>query len=265
MSKFGDQYILQPGRLGHERLRMISEIHDPMARDLLTKAGLGAGKRYVEFGCGLGYVTRWAAEHAEEAVGVDLSEDQVSEASRLASGIENVTFRSASIYEHGLEPESFDVSYSRWLLVHLTRPVEAMRSIYAALKPGGVMVCEEADVSLVYTEPPSAYHEFRDLAMEIGRQRGVDYSGGRRLHQWAKEAGFAVVHVGAYHPHYLDGPHKGFWSWTFVEAGASMVESGILTEERMRELAEGMYAADRDPDVLVAHCRTHQLIARKPA
>jgi hypothetical protein len=38
----------------------------------------------------------------------------------------------------------------------LNRPVEAMRTIRAALKPGGVMVCEEADVSAVYAEPPAA-------------------------------------------------------------------------------------------------------------
>jgi hypothetical protein len=31
-----------------------------------------------------------------------------------------------------------------------------MRSIYAAFKPGGLMVCEEADLSAIYTEPPSA-------------------------------------------------------------------------------------------------------------
>ena len=34
--------------------------------------------------------------------------------------------------------------------------------------------------------------------------------------------------------------------------------------ERLRELAGGMRAADEDPDVIVAHSRMHQLIARKP-
>ena len=38
-----------------------------------------------------------------------------------------------SIYETGLEPASLDVAYSRWLMVHLQRPVEAMRAIYTAL------------------------------------------------------------------------------------------------------------------------------------
>jgi hypothetical protein len=40
MSKFGDQYILDKGRSGHERLRVISEIHDGGTRELLQRAGL---------------------------------------------------------------------------------------------------------------------------------------------------------------------------------------------------------------------------------
>ena len=267
MSTFGDEYILQSGRSGHDRLRVIGEIHDCQTRELLGRARLGAGARYVEFGCGLGYVTRWAASQGAQATGIDLSQDQVAEAGRLAleAGLENVEFRVASIYEHGFAPESFDYSYSRWLLVHLSRPVEAMRKIYEALKPGGVMVCEEADLTAIYTEPrASAYEEFRDLAVAGGDQRGVDYSGGRRVHSWAREAGFEVLYTNAYQPQYREGAHKGFWSWTFVEAGASLVQAGVLSEERLRELAGGMRAADEDPDVIVAHSRMHQLIARKP-
>ena len=58
MSSFGDQYILSSGRVGQDRLRMLCEIHDPHTRDLLKRAGLTATHRYVEFGCGLGYVAR---------------------------------------------------------------------------------------------------------------------------------------------------------------------------------------------------------------
>ena len=81
-----------------------------------------------------------------------------------------------------------------------------MRAIRDTLKPGGVMVCEEADVSGVYAEPRSqAYEEARDVGLAAGRARGVNYEGGRWAHTWAKEAGFEVVHVAAYHPHFIAG------------------------------------------------------------
>jgi SAM-dependent methyltransferase len=267
MSTIGDRYLLGTARSDHERLRVISVIHDVRTRELLRRAGFASGHRYVEFGCGLGYVTRWAAGEGAQATGIDLNEDHLVVATELAreAGLKTVDFLSANIYEPGLEPDSVDVSYSRWLMVHLSRPVDAMRAVYAALKPGGVMVCEEADVSAVYTEPASAaYAEMRELCMEGARQRGVDWSGGRRVHLWAKEAGFEIVHVDAYHPHYLAGEHKGFWNWTLRTAGVGLVQEGSLAPERLDRLVAGMSEADASPDTLIAHCRMHQLIARKP-
>jgi len=267
MSTIGDKYLLGSGRSDHDRLRVISEIHDGRTRELLRKAGFVAGHRFVEFGCGLGYVTRWAASEGAHATGIDLNEDYLTVATALAdeAGLTTAEFRSANIYEPGLKPNSVDVSYSRWLMVHLNRPVDAMRAIHAALKPGGVMVCEEADVSAVYTEPPSAaYADLRDICIEGGRQRGVDYSGGRRVHLWAMEAGFEIIHLDAYHPHYLTGEHKGFWNWTLRAVALGMVKEGSLTAKRVEELVAGMNMADASPDTLVAHCRMHQLVAKKP-
>ena len=266
MSTVGDNYIL-PGQSDHDRLRVISEIHDGETQELLRRAGLFRGCRFVEFGCGMGYVTRWAAAEGAHATGLDVNEEQVRASQELArqAGLTNADFRKANIYEPSLEPESIDIAYCRWLMVHLTRPVDAMNVIYQALKPGGVMVCEEAGVSAVYAEPRSeAYEEMRDIALHAGRQRGVDYDGGRYAHLWAKEAGFELVHVSAYHPHYLNGPHKGFWNWTLRNAALRLVDEGTLSHDRWKELVAGMTAADNSSDTVVAHCRMHQLIANKP-
>jgi SAM-dependent methyltransferase len=99
MPAHGDQYVLDAGKSGHARLRAISEIHDDRTRALLLGAGLGAGDRYVEFGCGLGYVTRWATSVGAEALGIDLSADQIAEATSLAEG--TTEFRVGSVYDHG--------------------------------------------------------------------------------------------------------------------------------------------------------------------
>ncbi len=261
----GDNYIL-PGLSDHDRLRVISDIHDGATRQLLLQAGLISGARFVELGCGMGYVTRWAAEQGAIATGLDVDEDQVRAATDLIEpGKTNVSFRAADIYDPDLEPGSIDVAYCRWLLVHLNRPVEALRVIYRALKPGGVMVCEEAGVSAIYTEPRSAaYDEMREIALEAGRRRGANYDGGRSVHLWALDAGFDLIHCAAYHPHFLSGPYKGFWNWTFRNATRSLISDGTLTEARFAELVAGMNAADSSPTTIVAHCRMHQLIARKP-
>jgi len=269
MTTIGDKYILTgTGRSDHDRLRVISEIHDGRTRELLLRAGLVSGHQFVEFGCGLGYVSRWAAGQGVHATGIDLNPEQVAVADGLAreAALQTARFRVGSVYNPDLEPASIDVAYSRWLMAHLNKPVEAMRAIYAALKPGGVMVCEEADVSGVYTEPAcDSYLELRDICLEAGRRRGVDYAGGRRAHTWAREAGFELVHVDAYHPHYMSGDHKGFWNWTLRAAAQGLVNEGTLSASRLEEFVAGMNEADASPHTLVAHCRMHQVIAKKPA
>jgi NAD(P)-dependent dehydrogenase (short-subunit alcohol dehydrogenase family) len=77
-------------------------------------------------------------------------------------------------------------------------------------------------------------------------------------------AGFKILDIGAYQLHYITGPHKRFWSWSFLEAGPALLAQEALNEEQLNELADGMRAADEDPNVLVGHCRNHQLIACKP-
>ena len=144
MTSFGDKYVLASDRTGHDRLRVLCEIHDPQTRQLLLSAGLNGTSRYVEFGCGLGYVARWAATQAAHVTAIDLSDEHLAESKQLATaaGLTNIEFRNANIYEHGLTPEGYDIAYSRWLLVHLHQPVEAMRKVREALKPGGLMVCD---------------------------------------------------------------------------------------------------------------------------
>ncbi len=268
MSTHGDNYVLKADRSGHDRLRMICRIHDPDTRELLGKAGLAPGFRTVEFGCGLGTVSRWIATQGGIATGIDLSEAQIEEARRAAAeaGVAGVDYRVDSVYDSTLPESQFDIASCRWLLVHLNRPVDAMRTMYRLLKPGGCAVCEEVDVSGVFTEPPSeAYTQYREFAIKAGQARGVDYEGGRRLHRWAREAGFEVEHVAVRHPHHVVGEEKGFWNWTFAEAGQSLIQAGVLDAEQDATWRAGMTAADQDPATLVAHARTYQIIARKPA
>src|SRR4029077_20447781 len=60
------------------------------------------------------------------------------------------------------------------------------------------------------------------------------------------------------------GAHKGFWNWTLRAVALGMVKEGSLTATRLEKLVAGMNTANAPPDTLVAHCRMHQLIARKP-
>jgi ubiquinone/menaquinone biosynthesis C-methylase UbiE len=246
---------------------MLCEIHDPYTRELLSRAGAGAGHKLLEVGCGLGYVSRWAAKQGLHVTGLDLSDDHLAEARRLAEleGLHNIEWRNANIYDPGLPEKSFDYTYARAVLIHLSRPIDAMRELFRLLKPGALLVCEEPVCDSHYSEPPAeVYKRLSALLQVFSASRKVDYNGGQRLHTWAVEAGFEILEIRAYQPHYLTGPHKGFWTWSFEAAGPALVMDGVLTQEDWQKTLIALRAVDSDPTVLVGGYRIHQLIARRP-
>jgi len=76
--------------------------------------------RALDFGCGVGRLTRALAAHFQTAVGVDISEEMVSRARTLHAEEGNCTFRVLDV--HGLTAfpdRSFDFVYSRIVLQHI--------------------------------------------------------------------------------------------------------------------------------------------------
>jgi 2-polyprenyl-3-methyl-5-hydroxy-6-metoxy-1,4-benzoquinol methylase len=98
---------------------------------------VGARHKFLEVGCGLGYVSRWAAKQEAHVTALDLSDEHLAEARRMAEldSLHNIEYCNANIYDPGLPEKTFDFTYNRWILVHLNRPVDAMRKLLGLLKP----------------------------------------------------------------------------------------------------------------------------------
>jgi ubiquinone/menaquinone biosynthesis C-methylase UbiE len=100
--------------------------------------------RALDFGCGLGRLTRAFARHFDECVGVDISESMVMRARELNAGVSGVSFvvnRADDLSR--FEDESFDFLYSTIALQHV--PDRSAIESYIAdfcrvLRPGGLAV-----------------------------------------------------------------------------------------------------------------------------
>ena len=81
-------------------------------------------------------------------VGIDFSGAQIAQARvRLNGSGANASFLEASATDTGLPSESFDLIYSRFLLIHLAEPEQALREMRRLLKPDGILVCEDGDLT----------------------------------------------------------------------------------------------------------------------
>lgn len=108
-----------------------------------------SGMKLLDCGCGPGSITLGLAEVVSpgEVIGIDIADNQVERAKELAkhSGISNVTFQTASVYELPFPDNSFDALFANAVLEHLADPLKAISEMKRVLKSGGTIGIRDTD------------------------------------------------------------------------------------------------------------------------
>ena len=261
------EYVLATGSAAAHRLRILHSLYGPGARRVLLQAGIQPGMRVADLGCGVGMVTALLAElvgPTGQVVGVDFSSAQIAQARELApTSLSNVSFIEASATDTGLPHESFDLVYCRFLLIHLTDPGLALREMHRLLKPDGILVCEDGDLTSAGSEPPSALNAFSDLFGRLGPTWGVDYTLGRRLFQMVLAANFSEPEITYNQPVEARGEVKRLLDLSVAEAGPAFVGAGLITSDELDHTLVEMRRIAEDETVIAMMPRMSQVWARK--
>lgn len=264
------RYVLATGEEANYRLQIVNRVHGPDTENFLRRAGLAAGMRVADIGCGVGAVTTWIAEQAGpggQVSAVDISPGQVEEARRAAAGagLTNIDFHVASAAEPGLPTGAYDLVFCRFVLMHVPHPEAALYAMRDLLKPGGVLACEDGDFTAPFCEPPSpAFNRTFELYRAIGERRGLDFHVGPKLYGMFREAGFPRPEVALAQPAVVRGDAKRLPEWTLTEAEEAIVEAGLADAEEIRQVAAEMAALAQDDSVLFGMTRMTQVWARRP-
>lgn len=185
-------------------------------------------------------------------MGIDVSADQLEQARSLAkaSGQKNLSFFQGDAVDTGLPHGSFDLVYCRFLLLHLRQPTAALRQMYSLLRPGGILVCEDGDLTSAGSIPASALNAFADLFGQLAPIRGVDYTLSRHLHRLALESGFAQPNIRIHQPAIAVGEGKSLLVLSVIEASPAFLDAGLLTLEELGSTVADMRRATEDKNVL---------------
>ena len=265
-----EHYVLETGRKGQWRLNLLHEVYGRETENLLLRIGLMPGMHVADIGCGPGTVTLFMASHinpAGFATGVDSSTEQLRVAVEEAQkkGVQNAGFIEADVYSLGLEKDSFDMVYARSILSHLQDPLRAIMDMKRIVKPGGVLVCEDIDMTTIHSEPSTAeYERAVEIWLALGAERRADYRVGSHMADLFRKAGFAHVQETSHQPKFRSGEKKRYWEYTFYEVSPAMIRAGVVNDAELSRLKNGFEKIAKNESVAVAQAAQFQVCAIKP-
>ena len=266
--------MIRGGPEGRERLRVLARAMRPATTALLDRLGVASGWSCLDAGCGGGDVTLELARRAApggRVLGVDIDESklELARAEAEAEGITNVAYETRDVA--GSLQGRFDLAYARFLVSHLPDPVDGVRGLVAAARPGGVVALEDVDFGASFSYPPSgAYQVSVDVYTRTAQARGGDPLVGRRLPALLLAAGcedvdVAVVQPVGRRPEGWERDVKLLNPLTLENIADAAVAEGIATRVEIDGAVAELYALVEDPAVAMSVPRIVQAVGRVPA
>jgi ubiquinone/menaquinone biosynthesis C-methylase UbiE len=160
------RYILDGGDEDLRRLLGVAETAAELARSAFRRAGLREGWNVIDCGCGpIGGLAVMAemVGPAGRVVGIDFSESAIERARSVVAALElgNVELFAGDIHELDAAAVGgpFDLAYTRFFLMHQPDPVRTLTQIARLLRPGGLVVAQEA----LRVPPPQSHPRLEAL------------------------------------------------------------------------------------------------------
>ncbi|ETW99794.1 methyltransferase domain-containing protein [Candidatus Entotheonella palauensis] len=231
---------------GTQKILNTRTLHNahPRLSELLTP-----GLRVLDIGCGTGTITRGIAEAVAprgEVAGVDINTGLIDDACRLHSDVAGLRFEAADIYNLQFHSE-FDIVHASRVLQWLAQPLDALRSMRQAAKPGGRVVVLDYNHERIAWEPkpPHSMQVFYNAFLRWRAEAGMDNTIADHLPAIFNRLGLQAIqeteqHESAQRGHADFEVRLGIWAEVAATRGHQMVQDGIITEVQ-RAAAEADY------------------------
>jgi SAM-dependent methyltransferase len=250
------RYPLELDQAELDRYRMMAEAARHAEADLWEPAGIVAGARVADVGCGPGAMLpalAVAVGQEGRVMAVDADPEAVAAATALvaAAGLGNVAVREGRADSTGLEAGSLDVVMLRHVLAHNGGAEDVIVAHLATLlRPGGCLYLVDADGTAIRVIPEAEHPDLVDLQdryLAFRTARGDDNAAGLRLAERLVRAGLELVEFRGRYVIREVSPRLRSPAWAAREA---MVTAGMATTEDLRRwdrAFEATAAAARPP------------------
>lgn len=213
---------------------------------------LAPGMNVLDVGCGPGSISADLARLVRP--GRVLAVDNVSAIVEHASaeiagrGTDNIEFAVADAYELDLPDDSFDVVHAHQVLQHLSEPVTALAEMRRVCRPQGIVAARDGDIGTMTWYPNDPVLErWLTLYHDVARSHNAEPGAGRRLHVWARQAGFTDVAVSASVWCFASSADRRWWGDLWSER--------VLESAFAKQAVDGGFAESSDLEAFAAAWR----------
>ncbi len=193
-----NDYILGSSDREHERLIRQARMLAPCTRRLFEDAGVVPGMKVLDIGSGVGDVALLAAALVSESGSVlsidrDAGALEKARSRAKAAGVAHLQFVQQELTALDVTGE-FDAIVGRFVLMFLPDPGALLRAFASRLRPGGVMVFQEASWSSFFamTSHLPLYSKCGHIMTDILRRAGGHPDMGLALYRGLIDAGMSM-------------------------------------------------------------------------
>lgn len=264
-------YVLGTGDEELQRLGLQHRLWRPTVLECWQRAGLRAGARVLDVGCGPGYVSADLAEMVGptgQVVGVERSPHFAAAARALAAdrGFAQIEVHELDLMTDALPAGSFDAAWCRWVACFVSSPATLVAKLAGAVRPGGVVMFHEyVDYGTWRLAPPGpALESFVQEVMASWRANGGEPDIAATLPTLLAEAGFrlrpAIPHIRC------GSPADEIWQWpaSFIRINLQrLLDLGRVTEDWTQQVQREWDAAQANPHSLVITPLVLEIVAER--
>lgn len=222
---------------------------------------LGAIKRLLEVGCGVGAQTQILLRRFPKIKidGVDLSTEQLQVAHQLLK--KEIQNKKVRLFQQNAENLSlpdkgaYEAAFLCWFLEHVPDPLAVLKNVKKHLKPGSEIYCTEVFNQTLFMEPYSPaylnyWFQFNDYQWSI---KGHPFIG-VQLGHLLKTAGFVDIKVEV-RPFHFDSRNPkqraefiDFFFDILLSAEKTLLAEGRVTEQQIKKMKKEVEVVKKTKD-----------------
>jgi SAM-dependent methyltransferase len=218
----------------HERLRVLARWRDPFTIDALEATGVGPGWRCLEVGAGAGSISEWLGAVVGPTGSVLSTDVDLRFHAPPTSTV--IEVRHHDITSDPLPSDHFDLVHIRAVLQHVAEREVVLDRLFAALRPGGWLVAEEADMRAFEAQPlPEPLGELhRMMCAASASQEYRDANYGTKLLAAFRDRGLVELTAVGHADTMRGGEDSAEWWFLAVEhVRERLIEAGVMGAEAL--------------------------------